>query len=84
MIPAMNRAELAALIRTAVREELAGLVAAPRAEGFLTMSAAAKRLGINRVTMWRWLADGIVPRKAITKVGAHHRIAAWWVQGHSA
>jgi predicted DNA-binding transcriptional regulator AlpA len=79
----MSNAELMEMIRTAVREELAAQ-ASPRAEGMLTMSAAAKRMGISRVTMWRWLADGIVPRKAITKVGAHHRIAAWWVQGRSA
>lgn len=76
----MSRDELIAIIRTAVREEIMAH-GGQRAEGYLTLTEAAGRIGIDRSTMWRWVSDGVVPRNAVTRVGTHHRIAAWWVQG---
>jgi excisionase family DNA binding protein len=50
----------------------------PQTSGFLPARRAAQLLGVSRATVWRWVAEGIIPSSATLRCGCRTRVAAWW------
>jgi excisionase family DNA binding protein len=48
---------------------------------WLTVPAAAARMGVHRSTLWRWIATGVVPRQAVLLSGRRARVATAWADG---
>ena len=57
--------------RQMVRMVAERLAAALRVAGTLSLPAAARLLGINRVTAWKWVRRGRLPA---VRVGHHYRV----------
>jgi excisionase family DNA binding protein len=48
---------------------------------WLTLTEAAKRLGVTRTTLYRWRFDNLIPPRALRQVGPKWRVCAAWVKG---
>lgn len=47
---------------------------------WLRASPAAAIAGVSRITIWRWIVNGVIPDNALLKRGCQYRIARWWLE----
>ena len=71
--------QLQDLVEAAVRKALGSGPAPQQGPRWITMGAAAQRLGVHRSTLWDWVAKGTVPADRVLTCGRRIRIDSRWI-----